>query len=92
MKTVHSRNRTYVSPTLTREAGFRPGQRVAVERTASNGVAIRSFNKVRKDQRVASYTVEPSGTIHMSSAKIGRRNIDRMPKASASRSTISLTF
>jgi hypothetical protein len=74
MKTVHSRNRTYVSPTATRQAGFRPGQRVAVERTTSNTVTIKSFNKVRKDMRVATYTVEPTGTIHMSSNKIGRRN------------------
>jgi len=74
MKTVHSRNRTYVSPTATRQAGFRPGQRVAVERTSGNTVTIKSFNKVRKDDRVATYTVEPTGTIHMSSNKIGRRN------------------
>ena len=92
MKTVHSRNRTYVSPTATRKAGFRPGQKVAVERTASNVVTIRPFNKVLKGNRVAAYTVEPTGTIHMSSRKIGRRNTETLPKATSGRSTISLTF
>lgn len=92
MKTVHSRNRTYVSPTATRQAGFRPGQRVAVERTASNTVTIRPFNKVRKGDRVAAYTVEPTGTIHMSSNKIGRRRTNTMPTATTGRSTVKLTF
>jgi hypothetical protein len=92
MKTVHSRNRTYVSPTATRQAGFRPGQKVAVERTGSNTVTIRPFNKVRKTDRIASYTVEPTGTIHMSSNKIGRRNTRTMPVTSSSRSTVNLSF
>jgi hypothetical protein len=92
MKTVHSRNRTYVSPTATRQAGFRPGQKVAVERTGSNTVTIRPFNKVRKTDRIASYTVEPTGTIHMSSSKIGRRNTRTMPVTSSSRSTVNLSF
>ena len=92
MKTVHSRNRTYVSPTATKQAGFRPGQRVAVERTGSNTVTIRPFNKVRKTDRIASYTVEPTGTIHMSSNKIGRRSTSTMPTAKAGRSTVNLTF
>ena len=92
MKTVHSRNRTYVSPKATRAAGFRPGQRVAVERTGQNTVAIRSFNKVRKENRIATYTVEPTGTIRMSSTKIGRRATGSMPTTTATRSTVSLTF
>lgn len=92
MKTVHSRNRTYVSPTATKQAGFRPGQRVAVERTASNTVTIRPFNKVRKQDRVAAYTVEPTGTIHMSSRKIGRNSTRTMPTATVGRSTVKLTF
>jgi hypothetical protein len=92
MKTVHSRNRTYVSPTTTRQAGFRPGQKVAVERTGNNTVTIRPFNKVRKTDRIASYTVEPTGTIRMSSTKIGRRSSKTMPVTSSTRSTVSLTF
>jgi len=92
MKTVHSRNRTYVSPTTTREAGFRPGQKVAVERTSRNTVTIRPFNKVRKQDRVASYTVEPTGTIRMTSSKIGRTSTKTMPTATAGRSTVSLSF
>jgi hypothetical protein len=92
MKTVHSRNRTYVSPTATREAGFRPGQKVAVEHAGTNTVAIRPFNKVRKTDRIASYTVEPTGTIHMSSNKIGRRNTRSMPVATSTRSTVNLSF
>ena len=94
MKTVHSRNRTYVSPTATRQAGFRPGQRVAVERTNGNTVTIKSFNKVRKDMRVATYTVEPTGTIHMSSTKIGRRSTGSMPTTTTTTGSrsIKLTF
>lgn len=92
MKTVHSRNRTYVSPTATRAAGFRPGQKVAVERTGSNMVTIRPFNRVRKTDRIASYTVEPTGTIHMSSSKIGRRNTSRMPATGFTRGEVSLSF
>ena len=92
MKTVHSRNRTYVSPTATKQAGFRPGQRVAVERTGSNTVTIRPFNKVRKQDRVAAYTVEPTGTIHMSSTKIGRRSTKSMPVTATGRSTVKLSF
>lgn len=92
MKTAHSRNRTYVSPTATRQAGFRPGQRVAVERTGANTVTIRPFNKVLKTDRIAAYTVEPTGTIHMSSTKIGRRSTRTMPTATSSRSTVKLTF
>lgn len=92
MKTVHSRNRTYVSPTATRQAGFRPGQRVAVERTTSNSVTIRPFNKVKKGDRVAAYTVLSTGTIQMSSAKIGRRNTTSIPTTDFGRSTVKLTF
>lgn len=92
MKTVHSRNRTYVSPTATRQAGFRPGQRVAVERTASNTVTIKSFNKVRKDMRVATYTVEPTGAIRMSSTKIGRRAGATTPTTTTGSRSVKLTF
>jgi hypothetical protein len=92
MKTVHSKNRTYVSPKATRAAGFRPGQRVAVERTGQNTVAIRPFNKVRKDNRVAAYTIYSTGVLQMSSTKIGRKSTKTMPTTTATRSTVRLSF
>jgi hypothetical protein len=92
MKTVHSQNRTYVSPKALRAAGFRPGQRVAVERTGQNTVTIRPFNKVRKDNRVAAYTIYSTCVLQMSSTKIGRKSTKTMPTTTATRSTVSLSF
>jgi hypothetical protein len=86
---LNSRGRVYVSSTAVRNAGFRPGQKLAVARTGNKSVELRPFNQVKRDSRIASYTVEPTGAVRMSASKIGGT---RSGQVTASRRRVNIQF
>lgn len=86
---LNSRGRVYVSSSAVRNAGFRPGQKLAVARLGSKKVELRPFNQVKRNDRIASYTVEPTGAVRMSSSKIGSSN---RGSVTPSRNRVSIQF
>lgn len=86
---LNSRGRVYVSSSAVRNAGFRPGQKLAVARLAGKKVELRPFNQVKRDNRIASYTVEPTGAVRMSSSKIGSTSRGTV---TPSRNRVSIQF
>jgi len=88
---INSRGRVYVSSSDVRRSGFRPGQKLAVARTGSSSVEVRPFNQVKRNDRIASYTVEPTGALRMSSNKVANGQL-RNGTASPGRNRLSVQF
>ena len=86
---TNSRGRVYVSSSALRNAGFRPGQKLAVTRSGAKSVELRPFNQVKRGARVASYTVEPTGAVRMSKSKVGAQGAGSI---SSSRSRVTIQF
>ena len=77
MVTVDSSRRFRFSNKISREAGFRPGQKLAVVATSSNTFQIVSSRKVSKNSDAIRYSVEKDGRIRVSESGLNRLGVTR---------------
>lgn len=86
MVTVDSSRRFRFSNKISREAGFRPGQKLAVVATSGNTFQIVSSRKVAKNSDAIRYSVEKDGRIRVSERRLKALGVTRN---SRKRSTVT---
>lgn len=99
MVTFDSANRFRLSRSLSQEAGFRPGQKVAVVSTSRNSFRIVLASKMPKNSNSPRYSVEKDGRIrvaenvlnNMGVRRSSRRTTNRL-SANASRGSIAVSI
>lgn len=96
MVTVDAARRFRLSSSLSREAGFRPGQELAVVASSKNTFQLISGRRVSKKSNAPRYSVEKDGRIRVSetvlrSLGVKRDARRRTPKLSAQVSRGSIT-
>lgn len=100
MVTFDSANRFRFSRSLTNDAGFRPGQQVAVvSNNSRNSFRIVLASKVSKNTNAPRYSVEKDGRIRVAETVLNNMGIRRTSRkstkrlsASASRGSITVNI
>jgi len=77
MVTVDSSRRFRFSNKISREAGFRPGQKLAVVATSGNSFQIVSSSKVSRNSEAIRYSVEKDGRIRVAESVLNRIGVRR---------------
>mgnify|MGYP006890782732 FL=1 len=89
--------RLRISASVSRQAGFSPGQRVAVIANSKTEFTVVPSNKVPRNTASVSYTVEADGRIRVARSVLKERlgvsvNPKKSATVSAKRSRIDVTF
>jgi hypothetical protein len=99
MVTVDSARRFRLSSSLSKEAGFRPGQQLAVIANSKNSFSIVAGRKVSKSSDAPRYSVEKDGRIRVYEKALNnigvRRNLRRKTSnlsANVSRGSITVNM
>lgn len=99
MVTFDSANRFRLSRSLSQDAGFRSGQRVAVVPTSRNSFRIVLASKMPKNSNSPQYTVEKDGRIRVSENALNNMGVRRSSRrttnkfsANTSRGSITVTI
>lgn len=99
MVTFDSANRFRLSRSLSQDAGFRPGQKVAVVSASRNSFRIVLASKMPKNSNTPRYSVEKDGRIRVSENALSNMGVRRSSRrttnkfsANASRGSITVTI
>jgi hypothetical protein len=91
MVTFDSANRFRLSSSLSREAGFRPGQQLTVVSNSNNSFRIIPMRKTRKADNSPRYSVEKDGRIRVSETVLNNIGVRRSSRKSSNKFSANAT-
>lgn len=91
MVTFDSANRFRLSSSLSREAGFRPGQQLTVVSNSRNSFRIVPMSKARKSDDSPRYSVEKDGRIRVAETVLNNMGVRRSSRRNSNKFSAKTT-